>query len=685
MNRIKKNLKFLLISVILSSVSFYSTHVYALSSDWVINDKSKVRLISSKTNSDNLDTLLLGLEYELEPGWKTYWKSPGGGGFPQKIVWNNSENISQIDIEWPTPTQFEILGLDSIGYFDRVIFPIEIKLIDKNKTTKLILNTNYLVCKHICIPGNANLYLEIPPGMGEYTNFLYDIEKAKSNVPLTDLNLSALNKVEVYGAKSSQTVEINVIADSQKNFTNTNIYIHTPFGLPVYNPISEFSFNLKNISSKFNFNKKQFSEESFPIEIIINDKNHNYKFLKNITLENSISNTSIKDPLIYILIISLLGGFILNLMPCVFPVLSIKLMSVLNNQQGTIRLSFIYTSIGILFSFLLLATFFFILKQLNFSVAWGMQFQEPYFLIFILFVLTIFSLNTLGLFEINLPSSIKTSNIFNQGKSFFAKNFFNGFFATLLATPCSAPFIGTAITAAFTKNSLTLFLIFISMGFGMSLPYLVVVLFPRLVLFLPKPGIWTIYTKYFLSILLIGTVVWIINILLNFYNLYFVLIFLITVTLFSISVKINYFKNIITILSVITFFSIPFLNFIKSENIVKNDENWIDFLETDIPNLIENDQVVFIDITADWCATCQFNKINVLQSKTVKEAFNKNDIVLVRADWTRPSKEIDIFLKKYNRFGIPLNAFFSSKYPEGILLSEILSEKQILNSIEKIK
>ena len=685
MNKIKKNLKFVLISVILTCVSFYSTHIFALSSDWVVNDKSKVRLISSKTNSDNLDTILIGLEYELEPGWKTYWKSPGGGGFPQNVVWNNSENISQIDIEWPTPTQFEILGLDSIGYFDRVIFPMEIKLLDKNKITKINLNTNYLVCKHICIPGNANLYLEIPPGMGEYTNFLYDIEKAKSNVPLTDLNLSALNKVKVYGIKSSQTVEINVIADSQKNFINTNIYIHTPFGLPVSNPINDYSFDLKNINSKFNFNKKQFSEESFPIEIIINDQNHNYKFLKNITLEDSISNISVKDPLIYILLISLLGGIILNLMPCVFPVLSIKLMSVLNNQQGAIRLSFIYTTLGILFSFLLLAIFFLILKQFNFSVSWGMQFQEPYFLIFILLVLTIFSLNTLGLFEIDLPSSIKTSNFFNQGNSFFAKNFFNGFFATLLATPCSAPFIGTAITAAFTQSSLTLFLIFISMGFGMSLPYLVIVLFPRLVLFLPKPGKWTIYTKYFLSILLIGTVIWIINILLNFYNLYFVLIFLIIVILFTLSVKINYFKNTIIILCVITLFSIPFLNFIKSENIVKNDENWIDFFETDIPNLIENDQVVFIDITADWCATCQFNKINVLQSKTIKEAFNKNNIVLVRADWTRPSKEIDIFLKKYNRFGIPLNAFFSSKYPEGILLSEILSERQILNSIEKIK
>ena len=118
MNKIKKNLKFIVISVLLTCVSFYSTNIFALSSDWTVNDKSKVRLISSKTNSDNNDTILIGLEYELEPGWKTYWKSPGGGGFPQNVVWNNSENISQINIEWPTPTQFQILGLDSIGYLE---------------------------------------------------------------------------------------------------------------------------------------------------------------------------------------------------------------------------------------------------------------------------------------------------------------------------------------------------------------------------------------------------------------------------------------------------------------------------------------------------------------------------------------------------------------------------------------
>ena len=147
----------------------------------------------------------------------------------------------------------------------------------------------------------------------------------------------------------------------------------------------------------------------------------------------------------------------------------------------------------------------------------------------------------------------------------------------------------------------------------------------------------------------------------------------------------NYFKYTISILSFITIFSIPFLDLTKMENIDKNDKNWLNFLETDISSLIDEDQIVFIDITADWCATCQFNKINVLQSKKIKEVFDKNNIILVRADWTKPSKEIDTFLKKYNRFGIPLNAFFSPKYPDGLLLSEILSEKQILNSIAKIK
>ena len=685
MNKIIKKSKFLLISAILAYVSFFSTNLYALSSDWVINEKSKVRLISGKTNSDNLDTISLGLEYKLEPGWKTYWKSPGGGGFPQKIIWQKSENISQLELDWPIPTQFEILGLTSIGYEEKVIFPLKIKLIDKNIITKVNLNINYLVCKNICIPGNANLYLEIFPGKAQYTDFFYEIEKAQSSLPSSNISLNSLNKIDVFATSNSDTVEINIEADSQNNFINTNIYIHTPFGLPVVKPINEFSFNLKKINSKFNFDKKQFSKNSFPIEIFIYDEKHNFKFIKNINIESSKVNFTFKDPIIYILFISLLGGLILNLMPCVFPVLSIKLISILDNQLENIRLSFIYTVLGIIFSFLLLALFFLILMQLNISVSWGMQFQEPYFLLFILVVLTIFSLNTLGLFEFGIPFSIKSSNFINKKNSFFAKNFFSGFFATLLATPCSAPFIGTAITAAFTQSSLILFLIFIFMGIGMSIPYLIVIVFPKLALLLPRPGKWTIYTKYFLSILLIGTLIWIMHILLNFYNFYFVLIFIILVSVCSLAIKKNYFKYTASISSVLIIFLIPSLNLIKEDVIIEDSKNWLSFSESNISYLVENNKFVFIDITADWCTTCQFNKINVLQNKKIKDAFEKNEIILVRADWTKPNKEIDNYLKKYNRFGIPFNAFFSKKYPNGLLLSEILTEKQILNSIKKIK
>ena len=208
MDKIIKKAKFLLISIFLCCVSFYSTTVFALSTDWVINDKSKVRLISSKTNSDNLDEIFLGLEYQLETGWKTYWKSPGGGGFPQKINWSNSENISELAIDWPVPKKFEILGLTSIGYEEKVIFPLKLKLNNKNKTTKINLNINYLVCKNICIPGNANLYLEILPGQGEYTNFFYDIEKTKSSLPFTDLNLSPLYNINTYTITNNQTIEL---------------------------------------------------------------------------------------------------------------------------------------------------------------------------------------------------------------------------------------------------------------------------------------------------------------------------------------------------------------------------------------------------------------------------------------------------------------------------------------------
>ena len=685
MDKVIKVINLLKIAIIFA-LGLFSTAGYSLSSDWAISEKSKVRLISPTTASNNNNQLILALEYELEEEWKTYWKSPGGGGFPQKIIWNNSSNVKDIKILWPEPIEFEILGLKSIGYKDKVIFPLIVDIEDNQKQTNLNLNINYLVCRDICIPGNADIFLDLPSGDGEYTDYFFEIEKVLSTTLNNNIDFTPISNFSFKAIENNNSVIFDIEISTTSFFDDPKIFIHTPFGLPVVEPINNYSLDFQKLKTSFNFRLDQFNEKKFPIEIFFYDNNHSFKVEKNVEIENVDKNISTNNSLLYLLLISLLGGFILNLMPCVFPVLSLKLLSVINTEDKKIKSSFFITVLGIITSFLILGSFFAILKQINISISWGMQFQEPYFLMFILTIISMFFLNTLGLFQINLPSFLSSSKILNSGNNFYTKNFFNGFFATLLATPCSAPYLGTAVTAAFTQSTTYLFLIFCFMGIGMSLPYLIIAFFPGLISFLPRSGKWMIYFKYFLSILLFITIVWLLSILNNYFNYFFIVTFTVLLILISAILKFRIYQTPLIISLIIIFFLTPYLNSfqkINEENYKSN--NWLDFNSKSIPEIIVNNEIVFLDITADWCITCKFNKINVLNSKTVSDFFDSQEVTLIKADWTQPNEKINKFLKKYNKFGIPFNAFYSSKFPEGIVMNEILTEKQIFETYNKVK
>ena len=685
MDKVIKVINLLKIAIIFA-LGLFSTAGYSLSSDWAISEKSKVRLISPMTASNNNNQLILALEYELEEEWKTYWKSPGGGGFPQKIIWNNSSNVKDIKILWPEPIEFEILGLKSIGYKDKVIFPLIVDIEDNQKQTNLNLNINYLVCRDICIPGNADIFLDLPSGDGEYTDYFFEIEKVLSTTLNNNIDFTPISNFSFKAIENNNSVIFDIEISTTSFFDDPKIFIHTPFGLPVVEPINNYSLDFQKLKTSFNFRLDQFNEKKFPIEIFFYDNNHSFKVEKNVEIENVDKNIFTNNSLLYLLLISLLGGFILNLMPCVFPVLSLKLLSVINTEDKKIKSSFFITVLGIITSFLILGSFFAILKQINISISWGMQFQEPYFLMFILTIISMFFLNTLGLFQINLPSFLSSSKILNSGNNFYTKNFFNGFFATLLATPCSAPYLGTAVTAAFTQSTTYLFLIFFFMGIGMSLPYLIIAFFPGLISFLPRSGKWMIYFKYFLSILLFITIVWLLSILNNYFNYFFIVTFTVLLILISAILKFRIYQTPLIISLIIIFFLTPYLNSfqkINEENYKSN--NWLDFNSKSIPEIIANNEIVFLDITADWCITCKFNKINVLNSKTVSDFFDSQEVTLIKADWTQPNEKINKFLKKYNKFGIPFNAFYSSKFPEGIVMNEILTEKQIFETYNKVK
>ena len=177
----------------------------------------------------------------------------------------------------------------------------------------------------------------------------------------------------------------------------------------------------------------------------------------------------------------------------------------------------------------------------------------------------------------------------------------------------------------------------------MALPYLLVVIFPSIVIILPKPGLWIKYVRYFLGLLLFGTFIWIVSILMN-HNLYFS----------------KMFQKI-------------------------EDSDWVDITTVQLDDLVQKNDVVFVDITADWCATCQFNKINVINSKIIREIFKENNVVKVRGDWTKPNNKIEKYLETYNLFGIPFNVVYSKTYPGGVVLSELLTKKEIIYTLEKVK
>ena len=620
-----------------------ASNVFAFETEWSSGIEPKVRIISPVSHNDNKNEIFLGLQYKLEKGWKTYWRSSGDGGFPQEIKLLNSQNVKDFEILWPIPEYFEILGFTSIGYVDEVIFPLKINLQDINKKTFINLDINYLTCKDICIPGSALLNIIIPPGEGKITEHSYKIQKALSLVPKIDKNLSGLRNFTTKAYEDDEDISIIISAESKNIFTDPKIFLHSEFGLPISKPEIIFSPNSKKIDAKFFFNKKNINKDNFKLNIVFDNENNSFEYISDIKVEQFSKIAFLNNSLIYLLLISLFGGMILNVMPCVLPVLSIKLISVLRQSTDLIavRKSFITTSLGIITSFLILSILLMLLRSLGFAIGWGMQFQQPLFLIIISIILLLFSFNLLGFFEFKTPSFVNMKIINYLNSKNYTKDFFNGFFATILATPCSAPFVGTAITAAFTQSTFTMYAIFIFMGLGMSSPYLLVAIFPSVMRYLPKPGKWMQYIKYFLGLLLLGTFLWIFSILLNHFT-------------FSQNIKIN------------------------------QNSNWIDITEINLDNLKKEKNIIFVDITADWCVTCQFNKINVINSKIVKNEFKKNNIMKIRGDWTKPNAEIADFLQQYKRFGIPFNIFFSKTFPDGIILSEILSEKEVLDTIEKI-
>ena len=398
---------------------------------------------------------------------------------------------------------------------------------------------------------------------------------------------------------------------------------------------------------------------------------------------------------IYLMILlAMLGGLILNIMPCVLPVISIKLISVLKHSGAPIskiRFSFFATIIGILSCFIVLAFFSYIIQSAGSSLGWGFQFQNPFFLTFLIIILTLFIAELLGIFEISFSQILATFldkkiSEKEMQKNIFMPNFLSGILAVLLATPCSAPFLGSAISFALTQDFLTIMLIFIFIGIGFSTPYIILIASPQLINLLPKPGKWMLKIKHLMAGFLLATAVWITFILSNTIGIFpslLVSIFSILI-FFSLKIKTKIIKIIFVIILIILSFTLPF-DFHERQVKLKNERNsyWQVFDESILQNLISENKIIIVDVTADWCLTCKFNKILVLNDDEIVNKLKSGEVIGLRADITQPDSDVMKFLSKHNRYAIPFNAVYGPKAKNGLLASEFLNKKQLLELIEK--
>lgn len=670
----------------------FSGPASAASSPWTVTDQARIRLISSGYNSNH--ELLLGVAFNLEPGWKVYWKNPGDTGIPVHITLTSPSTVPYT-LLWPIPyrviDRFEGITSETYAYSNQVTFPILISDISSADPHTFNFQVTYGICKDICIPGEANLSLTIPAAHQD-AEFLPELEAAIATTPKPNGTYGiTLQDVTIIRPTASEAV-LEVTARHAKSFHAPDLLLDGKDGLTIHAPEVKLSEN-KQLATfqaplllSYNDALKNpdlsitILDEGHGVEVPIAPKSIQYRTDASSLFSSSPPPSS--PSLIWIFFLAFIGGFILNLMPCVLPVLSIKILSVLGlHHQRRLHISsgFICTALGIVTSFIFLASILIAFRTAGMQVGWGFHFQQPYFLVFLIMVLTLFTASMWDLLDVRLPGDLRI--VTKTASNPYLNHFLMGCFATLLATPCSAPFLGTASGFALSQSPDIILEIFTVMGIGMALPYLVLALFPSLVHLLPKPGQWMIHFKYVMGLLLALTAGWLLWVLSLQWGMLSSLILLGLCILLVLGFLLRRYQKQILTLLILGMFSIPGF-FTTSPLSPDSDNSWIPFNEAAISDYVSKGKVVFVDVTAAWCLTCKVNKYSVLNRSNTHALFESNQVVTMRADWTNRNPVIQQFLMQHQRAGIPFNIVYGPHARDGIILPELLTYKSIVRAIE---
>ena len=632
------------------------------------------------------------LDLELRAGWKTYWRSPGEVGIPPEIDWSESENVKEAEILWPAPKRFRAFGIENFGYEKEVALPLRITLERPGDAVMLRAAVNLLVCSDICVPEIFELSLDLPKGGGIDAQSATRIADFAGKVP-DDGSASGLSIAAAAIAKDTSALVLT--ARSETGFSTPDIF-------PELGP--EVAFGAPDI-------RLSDGGRALWASVPILYAGPTLPELRVTITDGTVAATQTPDltedlpkppftlrkavpglgDVLAITLVAFIGGLILNVMPCVLPVLSIKLSSALksgNQTRTRIRSGFLASALGVLAFMWALAAITLLLRSLGLSVGWGLQFQNPSFLSVMFLILALFAANLFGMFEINLPSSFQTRLARADGTPGHIGDFATGAFAAVLATPCSAPFLGTAIAFALAGRGIDILLIFTALGLGLAAPYLLVAARPKLVSRMPKPGPWMIWVKVLLGALLALTALWLLWVLVGVAGTRTAIFVTLGTLVLVAGFSSGRFRGRIgmsaaALLAIAVLIGPGFLTTPAPAASPVSATTWVAFDRSEIARLVSTGETVFVDVTADWCLTCKANKALVLDRDSVASALAAPGVVPMQADWTRPDERISRYLEGFGRFGIPFNVVYGPNAPEGIVLSELLSSQEVLDALER--
>jgi thiol:disulfide interchange protein len=649
----------------------------------------------------------VGLLLRMAPGWHTYWKFSGDAGLPTEMKWKLPPGWKVGDIQWPIPLKTIDPGdIETYGYENEVLLIQEITPPSKldDSSAKLSTEANWLVCEKICIPGSATLQLDLPVASTSQPANTDVFARYRRLLPQ---NLAGPDVARADWSRVGSDLRLKIASETLAKYPAVDFFPLPEQETIVGHPAVQ-SRNNNEIVFRIPLESAPKNLSSLAgLVVFAQQPNGDDRAAWQITSAPPVSGarSTPAHGIFTFLLFGFLGGLILNLMPCVLPVISLKIFGFVQqagqSRQKIFRSGIAFT-IGIFAWFIALAVLLIVLKGAGSDVTWGgFQFTNPYFVLALSVIVLVFALNLFGVFEVSLPQSVTRNLLSTSERKDLLGSFFQGVFATVLATPCTAPFLGTALGFAFTQSAAIILAMFIAIAAGMSAPYLLLSAQPAWLRFLPRPGPWMVHVKQFMGFLLLATLLFLLYVVgaqRGLEGAIWASCFLLVISVacwmkgaFVVPTASAVKRTVVLVLMLLLVIGsgVYFIgDKFQSAKIASLDSqirgDWQPFTPERLQTELEQGRTVFVDFTAAWCLTCKFNEASVLEAQDVREAFQRHGIVKLKADWTNGDPVITKLLQHFGRPGVPLYVLYPAKNEEPIVFPEVLTKGMLLDKLETV-